>query len=160
MKQLKIKTKQELQRISSSKYYAFICGDAKVHTSWYSIKFCEKVLISKDLRKELHLPKYLLLFDTTKQVKAFILHNLEFLDLDMGQESVDLYNTLMITLSNAKDVFLQVDAQIMRKYMDWRNSHYKSNKVLLPWKLIMGDWRYMNQYLKGLNQEYSNILNK
>lgn len=160
MKQLKIKTKQELQRISSSKYYAFICGDAKVHTSWYSIKFCEKVLISKDLRKELHLPKYLLLFDTTKQVKAFILHNLEFLDLDLGQESVDIYNTLMIALSNAKDVFLQVDAQIMRKYMDWRNSHYKSNKVLLPWKLIMGDWRYMNTYLKGLNQEYSNILNK
>ena len=160
MKKLKIKTKQELQRLSSSKYYSFICGDANVHTSWYSIKFCEKVLISKDLRKELHLPKYLLLFDTTKQVKAFILHNLEFLDLDMGQESVDLYNTLMIALSNAKDVFLQVDAQIMRKYMDWRNSHYKSNKVLLPWKLIMGDWRYMNQYLKGLNQEYSNILNK
>ncbi len=160
MKQLKIKSKHELQRLSSSKYYSFICGDAKVHTSWYSIKFCEKVLISKDLRKELNLPKYLLLFDTTKQVKAFILHNLEFLDLDMGQESVDLYNTLMIALSNAKDVFLQVDAQIMRKYMDWRNSHYKSNKVLLPWKQIMGNWRYMNTYLKGLNQEYSNLLNK
>lgn len=160
MSKTKIKSKQELQRLSSSKYYSFICGDAKVHTSWYSIKFCEKVLISKDLRKELNLPKYLLLFDTTKQVKAFILHNLEFLDLDMGQESVDLYNTLMIALSNAKDVFLQVDAQIMRKYMDWRNSHYKSNKVLLPWKLIMGNWRYMNTYLKGLNQEYSNILNK
>lgn len=160
MSKTKIKSKQELQRLSSSKYYSFICGDAKVHTSWYSIKFCEKVLISKDLRKELNLPKYLLLFDTTKQVKAFILHNLEFLDLDMGQESVDLYNTLMIALSNAKDVFLQVDAQIMRKYMDWMNSHYKSNKVLLPWKLIMGNWRYMNTYLKGLNQEYSNILNK
>lgn len=160
MSKTKIKSKQELQRLSSSKYYSFICGDAKVHTSWYSIKFCEKVLISKDLRKELNLPKYLLLFDTTKQVKAFILHNLEFLDLDMGQESVDLYNTLMIALSNAKDVFLQVDAQIMRKYMDWRNSHYKSNKVLLPWKQIMGNWRYMNTYLKGLNQEYSNILNK
>lgn len=160
MSKTKIKSKQEFQRLSSSKYYSFICGDAKVHTSWYSIKFCEKVLISKDLRKELNLPKYLLLFDTTKQVKAFILHNLEFLDLDLGQESVDLYNTLMIALSNAKDVFLQVDAQIMRKYMDWRNSHYKSNKVLLPWKLIMGNWRYMNTYLKGLNQEYSNILNK
>lgn len=160
MSKTKIKSKQELQRLSSSKYYSFICGDAKVHTSWYSIKFCEKVLISKDLRKELNLPKYLLLFDTTKQVKAFILHNLEFLDLDLGQESVDLYNTLIIALSNAKDVFLQVDAQIMRKYMDWRNSHYKSNKVLLPWKLIMGNWRYMNTYLKGLNQEYSNILNK
>lgn len=160
MKHLKIKSKQELQRLSSSKYYAFVCGDAKVHTSWYGTKFCEKVLICKDLRKELHLPKHLLLFDTTKQVKAFVLHNLELLDLDLGQESVDIYNTMMIALSNAKDVFLQVDAQIMRKYTDWRNSHYKSHKILLPWKLIMGDWRYMNQYLKGLNQEYSNLLNK
>lgn len=160
MKQLKIKSKGEFQKQLSSKYYTFICGDAKVHTSLYGIKFCEKVLISKDLRKELHLPKHLLLFDTTKQVKDFVLHNLEFLDLDLGQESVDLYNTIMIALSNAKDVFLQVDAQLMRKYTDWKNASYKSNKILLPWKLFMGDWRYMNQYLKGLNQEYSNILNK
>lgn len=160
MKQLKIKSKEEFQKQLSSKYYTFICGDAKVHTSWYGIQFCEKVLISKDLRKELHLPKHLLLFDTTKQVKDFVLHNLEFLDLDLGQESVDLYNTMMIAISNAKNVFLQVDAQLMRKYTYWKNASYKSNKILLPWKLFMGDWRYMNQYLKGLNQEYSNILNK
>lgn len=160
MKQLKIKSKQEFQKQLSSRYYAFVCGDAKVHTSWYGIQFCEKVLISKDLRKELNLPKHLLLFDTTKQVKDFVLHNLEFLDLDLGQESVDIYNTMMIALSNAKDVFLQVDAQLMRKYTDWKNSSYKSNKILLPWKLIMGNWRYMNEYLKTINQEYSNLLNK
>lgn len=160
MKQLKIKSKEDFQKQLSSKYYAFVCGDAKVHTSWYGIQFCEKVLISKDLRKELNLPKHLLLFDTTKQVKDFVLHNLEFLDLDLGQESVDIYNTMMIALSNAKDVFLQVDAQLMRKYTDWKNSSYKSNKILLPWKQIMGNWRYMNQYLKTINQEYSNILNK
>lgn len=160
MKQLKIKSKKDFQKQLSSKYYAFVCGDAKVHTSWYGIKFCEKVLISKDLRKELNLPKHLLLFDTTKQVKDFVLHNLEFLDLDLGQESVDIYNTMMIALSNAKDVFLQVDAQLMRKYTDWKNSSYKSNKILLPWKLIMGNWRYMNEYLKTINQEYSNLLNK
>jgi len=160
MKQLKIKSKEDFQKQLSSKYYAFVCGDAKVHTSWYGIQFCEKVLISKDLRKELNLPKHLLLFDTTKQVKDFVLHNLEFLDLDLGQESVDIYNTMMIALSNAKDVFLQVDAQLMRKYTDWKNSSYKSNKILLPWKLIMGNWRYMNEYLKTINQEYSNLLNK
>lgn len=160
MKQLKIKSKEDFQKQLSSKYYAFVCGDAKVHTSWYGIKFCEKVLINKDLRKELNLPKHLLLFDTTKQVKDFVLHNLEFLDLDLGQESVDIYNTMMIALSNAKDVFLQVDAQLMRKYTDWKNSSYKSKKILLPWKLIMGNWRYMNQYLKIINQEYSNLLNK
>lgn len=160
MKQLKIKSKEDFQKQLSSKYYAFVCGDAKVHTSWYDIQFCEKVLISKDLRKELNLPKHLLLFDTTKQVKDFVLHNLEFLDLDLGQESVDIYNTMMIALSNAKDVFLQVDAQLMRKYTDWKNSSYKSKKILLPWKLIMGNWRYMNQYLKTINQEYSNLLNK
>nr|DAW38444.1 MAG TPA: hypothetical protein [Caudoviricetes sp.] len=160
MKQLKIKSKEEFQKQLSSKYYAFVCGDAKVHTSWYGIQFCEKILISKDLRKELNLPKHLLLFDTTKQVKDFVLHNLEFLDLDLGQESVDIYNTMMIALSNAKDVFLQVDAQLMRKYTDWKNSSYKSNKILLPWKLIMGNWRYMNEYLKTINQEYSNLLNK
>ena len=160
MKQLKIKSKEDFQKQLSSKYYAFVCGDAKVHTSWYGIQFCEKVLISKDLRKELNLPKHLLLFDTTKQVKDFVLHNVEFLDLDLGQESVDIYNTMMIALSNAKDVFLQVDAQLMRKYTDWKNSSYKSNKILLPWKLIMGNWRYMNEYLKTINQEYSNLLNK
>lgn len=160
MKHLKIKSKEDLQKQLSSKYYAFVCEDAKVHTSWYGIKFCEKVLISKDLRKELNLPKHLLLFDTTKQIKDFVLHNLEFLDLDLGQESVDIYNTMMIALSNAKDVFLQVDAQLMRKYTDWKNSSYKSNKILLPWKLIMGNWRYMNEYLKTINQEYSNLLNK
>lgn len=160
MKHLKIKSKEDFQQQLSSKYYAFVCGDAKVHTSWYGIQFCEKVLISKDLRKELNLPKHLLLFDTTKQVKDFVLHNLEFLDLDLGQESVDIYNTMMIALSNAKDVFLQVDAQLMRKYTDWKNSSYKSNKILLPWKLIMGNWRYMNEYLKSINQEYSNLLNK
>lgn len=160
MKQLKIKSKEDFQKQLSSKYYAFVCGDAKVHTSWYGIQFCEKVLISKDLRKELNLPKHLLLFDTTKQVKDFVLHNLEFLDLDLGQESVDIYNTMMIALSNAKDVFLQVDAQLMRKYTDWKNSSYKSNKILLPWKLIMGNWRYMNEYLKTINKEYSNLLNK
>ena len=160
MKHLKIKSKEDLQKQLSSKYYTFICGDAKVHTSWYDIKFCEKVLISKNLREELNLPKYLLLFDTTKQVKSFVLHHLEILNLDLGQESVDLYNTMMVALSNAKDVFLQVDAQLMRKYTDWKNYSYKSHKTLHPWKLIIGDWRYMNTYLKGLNQEYSKFLNK
>lgn len=160
MKHLKIKSKEEFQKQLSSKYYTFICGDAKVHTSWYDIKFCEKVLISKNLREELNLPKYLLLFDTTKQVKSFVLHHLEFLNLDLGQESVDLYNTMMVALSNAKDVFLQVDAQLMRKYTDWKNYSYKSHKTLYPWKLIMGDWRYMNTYLNDLNQEYSKFLSK
>lgn len=160
MKHLKIKNKEDLQKQLSSKYYTFVLGDAKIHTSWYDIKFCEKVLISKNLREELNLPKYLLLFDTTKQVRSFVLHHLEFLNLDLGQESVDLYNTMMIVLSNAKDVFLQVDAQIMRKYTDWKNYSYKSHKTLHPWKLIMGNWRYMKRYLETINQEYSKFLNK